>query len=229
MAIDARKHVAPAAAETPRRQAINDLSLSIRDPIPVANVTERAQVLTDLTAAGVGPSVTNPVYFHRADLPPRARTEFTDDGTNFYLLNPGGIFAALEKTTAQAIAPATDATIAAYTVTETSGCTLDNSTGVVTVPLAGRYRVMFSFDWTANGTGARAARVTRNGTAYANSILADDHTNTGNRVTPMRGSRVVRLTANDTLQIRIVHSGSVNIGPDYSMQPLSFSVEYAGA
>jgi len=48
MATDARKHTAPAAGETPRRQAFNDLSLSINDVVPVANDTERTQALLDL-------------------------------------------------------------------------------------------------------------------------------------------------------------------------------------
>ena len=83
MATDARKHTAPAAGETPRRQALNDLSLSIRDVIPVANTTARAQLITDLTNAGVGPSITNPVFVYRADAPLGFRTEITEDGTNW--------------------------------------------------------------------------------------------------------------------------------------------------
>ncbi|EYR64278.1 hypothetical protein N866_13600 [Actinotalea ferrariae CF5-4] len=81
--IDARKHTAPAAGETPRRQAINDLSMSIRDVIPVANTTERAQLVSDLTAAGAAPSTTNPVSVYRADAPAGARVEWTDDDTTW--------------------------------------------------------------------------------------------------------------------------------------------------
>jgi hypothetical protein len=85
MAIDARKHVAPAAGETPRRQVINDLSLSVRDPIPVANTTERAQLVTALTAVGQAPSATNPLFVYRADAPAGARLEMTQDGTTWQI------------------------------------------------------------------------------------------------------------------------------------------------
>lgn len=81
VAIDARKHVAPAAAETPRRQALNDLSLSIRDFVPVANATERAQIVADLSAAGTPVSATNPLVVIRADAPVGAPVEISTDGS----------------------------------------------------------------------------------------------------------------------------------------------------
>lgn len=78
MTTDIRKHQAPAGGETPRRQVINDLSLSIRDPIPVANVTERAQLLAALPS-----STSAPLYVHRADAPAAARLEYSDDGATW--------------------------------------------------------------------------------------------------------------------------------------------------
>lgn len=76
--IDARKHSAFGPDETPSRAAFNDLSLSIRDVVPVANTTERAQVLADLTDAGFPPSPSNPLYVHRADAVPARRLEVND-------------------------------------------------------------------------------------------------------------------------------------------------------
>ena len=51
MATDVRGHTAPAAGETPRRQVLNDLSLSINDVVMAANPTARAQALTDIGAS----------------------------------------------------------------------------------------------------------------------------------------------------------------------------------
>lgn len=74
MATSARKHTVPAALETPRRQAINDGLDSVNDIVPVANVTERAQLLVDL---GWTPSTARPLVVSRADAPAGAQFEYT--------------------------------------------------------------------------------------------------------------------------------------------------------
>jgi hypothetical protein len=84
MATDVREHTAPAGGEQPHRRAINDLSLSIKDPIPVANTTARAQKLVDLAGEGITPSAANPVFFFRADAGAGRQLEFTINGTDFY-------------------------------------------------------------------------------------------------------------------------------------------------
>lgn len=86
MALDVRKHKVPSGAEAPRRQAILDLGLSIRDVIPVANTTERAQMISDLTAAGVAPSATNPVLVYRADATAGFELEYTINGSTWRVL-----------------------------------------------------------------------------------------------------------------------------------------------
>ena len=78
MAVDKRKHNAPASGETPRRQSINDLSLSINDWIPVANATERAQLVSDLNGLSIGPTASRPLTVYRQDL---GTIELTVDGT----------------------------------------------------------------------------------------------------------------------------------------------------
>ena len=78
MATSARKHTIPAALETPRRQAIVDGFASVNDIVPVANVTERAQLLAGL---GWTPSATRPLVISRADAPDGARFEYTMDGS----------------------------------------------------------------------------------------------------------------------------------------------------
>lgn len=112
--IDARKHDAPAAAETPRRQAINDLSLSIRDVIPVANTTERAQLVSNLTAAGQAPSVSNPLYVHRADARPGLALEYTENGTTWVSVSresQGGVRAMAANTLASGATTSTGGTV----------------------------------------------------------------------------------------------------------------------
>lgn len=86
MAVSARKHTVPAEGETPRFEAINELGASVNDFIPVANVTERAQVIANLTAAGAPPSTARPVFVWRADAPTAVPVEFTTDGTTWTAL-----------------------------------------------------------------------------------------------------------------------------------------------
>ena len=74
MATSARKHTVPAPLETPRRQAINDALASVNDIVPVANVTERAQLLADL---GWTPSAARPLVISRGDAPSGAQFEYT--------------------------------------------------------------------------------------------------------------------------------------------------------
>lgn len=49
----------------------------------VPNTTVRAQHVSDITAAGYAPSTSNPVFVYRGDAPLGARTEVTEDGTNW--------------------------------------------------------------------------------------------------------------------------------------------------
>ncbi|WP_182112881.1 hypothetical protein [Actinotalea sp. JY-7876] len=74
---DARNHLVPASGETPRRQAIADLSLSINDVIIVANTTERAQKVADL-------GVSRPLVFFRLDAPSGRELEYTRDAETFH-------------------------------------------------------------------------------------------------------------------------------------------------
>jgi hypothetical protein len=78
--IDLRKHEAFGPLEEPSRAAFNALSLSMHDPVPVANATERAQLVADLTAAGFAPTASRPLYVHRADAGPMLELERTIDG-----------------------------------------------------------------------------------------------------------------------------------------------------
>jgi len=80
---NARKHVIPAGGEQSisRLTVFESFGLSINDVVPVANTTERAQVVSALTAKGRGPSATRPLVVHRADAPGLHRIEYTINGT----------------------------------------------------------------------------------------------------------------------------------------------------
>jgi hypothetical protein len=85
MALDARRHVVPAPTEAPRRAAFDDLSLSVRDIVYVADVADRDQLVADLTAAGLGPAADRPLYVHRADLP---GLEWSTDAQTWHQVPP---------------------------------------------------------------------------------------------------------------------------------------------
>lgn len=83
MATDARGHTVPASTDHPSRATLLNLSLGIRDLIPTATTTTRATLISALTAAGQGPSTSNPIYVFRADARPDAAIEVTTDGTTW--------------------------------------------------------------------------------------------------------------------------------------------------
>ena len=83
MAINARKQTIPAGSDTTvsRATIFEGFGNSIRDVVPVADTTARAQLVTDLTAAGQAPSSTKPLVVYRHDAPGAHRLEWTADGT----------------------------------------------------------------------------------------------------------------------------------------------------
>jgi hypothetical protein len=143
MAIDARNHIAPADGETPRRQAINDLSLSVNDIRTVVNATDRAQYVSSMTALGFGPSATRPLYVHRQDAVAGANLEVTLDGTTW------------RTYTAVPAMPAPKTATADGTVSELGNIIRDNVLGGYTFPaIAGfQYRIVLD-NVLVNGTVA---------------------------------------------------------------------------
>lgn len=93
MAINARKHATFGPDETPTRAALNTAFLTVNDIVPVANSTERAQLVADLTDAGYPPSPSRPLVVDQADHGVLYRTT---NGTTWRRLTA---FAELEGTT----------------------------------------------------------------------------------------------------------------------------------
>lgn len=87
MATDAKKHTTIAAGETPTRAVLAAAILSIKDVIPVANVTERGQVAAAIAAVAGAISATNPVVVLRADAPTYAALEYTINGTTWFAVS----------------------------------------------------------------------------------------------------------------------------------------------
>lgn len=68
------------------RARINGILDDVMDVRPVASATARAQLVSDLVAAGQGPSPSRPLYVDRADAPALAHIERTQDGTTWETL-----------------------------------------------------------------------------------------------------------------------------------------------
>ena len=82
MATNDRKQTVLGEEEQPSRAALNAMVGSVNDIVPVANTTERAAV-----ASAVGATSTRPLYVFRADAQPGSEFEFTEDGTNWSVIN----------------------------------------------------------------------------------------------------------------------------------------------
>ena len=82
---NARKHQIPEGSETSvsRSTIFERFGNSIRDVVPVANVTERALLVSSLAAAGEAPTPQRPLVVLRADAPGLHRVEYTVDGSTF--------------------------------------------------------------------------------------------------------------------------------------------------
>lgn len=83
MAQNSRKHKIPAGTDlTISRSTIFEaFGNSIRDVVPVANATERSQLVSALTSAGEGPSSARPLVVLRGDARGLHRVEWTTDGS----------------------------------------------------------------------------------------------------------------------------------------------------
>ncbi len=95
MGLDATGHYVPASTDAPARSAFDKLSLSLRDPFPVADTAARTALLATLAAASpaVVPSASSPIFFYQEDLPAGYRTVYTVDGSNFISLSGAFVWA----------------------------------------------------------------------------------------------------------------------------------------
>lgn len=212
MGTDVRKHTVPLAGEQPRRQAINDLSRSINDVIPIANATERAQLVTDLGGAYAGLTV------FRQDL---LWEEKYVDGA--WVVTAGRLpYMSLGRNTVASPAQNVDSTLGGWTSTTGWQCT--ESGGSITVPVSGRYQVTAGGAWLANATGVRRIQITKNGTSFV--LATDTRPSIAGTDLGQSASRTVSLAAGESVLMRIYQTsgGTLDFGTT-SGRPY-FEVQY---
>lgn len=97
---NARKHTIPAGSDKSFNRAtiFEAFGNSIHDVIPVTNATERAQLVSALSAKGAGPTASTPLIVIRADAPGMSRAEWSADGTTWIPLS--GVLTFPNKTAA---------------------------------------------------------------------------------------------------------------------------------
>lgn len=90
---NARRHTKPTGTEQSfnRGTLFDAFGNSIRDIVPAANASDRAQLVTDLTAAGQAPSSTKPLVVHRADARGAHRIEYTTEPTGAWWMPASGL------------------------------------------------------------------------------------------------------------------------------------------
>lgn len=90
-----RKQSMPLGSEKSinRQTIFKAFGLTIRDVVPVANTTARAQLVTALVEAGQGPTTDRPLVVHRSDAPGLHRIEYSIDGTVWVPASGALIFA----------------------------------------------------------------------------------------------------------------------------------------
>ena len=211
MGTNARKHTVPLAGDQPRRQTFDDLSMSINDVIPVANATERAQLVADL---GTYEGLT----IYRQDM------FWNETWLNGAWAVTGGRlpYISLGRSTPGAPSNGVDATLAGWTSVTAWQCS--EAAGTVTVPVTGRYQLTAGGAWAANASGFRRVQITKNGTSFI--LATDGRPSVGAIDLGQSASRTVTLVAGESVLMRIYQTsgGTLDFGTT-SCRPF-FEVQY---
>jgi hypothetical protein len=226
MATDARGHTIPASTDHPSRAGwVLSPLLSVKDPIPTANTTTRATLITTLGALtpAITASTSNPIYVWRADAGSGRELELTVDGTNWRTVVSGNVSGHAARATAGAVADSTVTNFSWDAPTLAGGMTCASNT-TFTVPVAGRYLVTFSLPWAVSASGYRSAWVFKNGSTR---VLEDDSAGSSVAGVYVKGSRVLDLAASDTLALQAYQTsgGSLNLGGGTTS---FFTIDYVG-
>lgn len=162
MALNLRKHEVPAGGDASIQRAtiFETFGNSINDVVPVSGNTERAQVVTDLVAAGATIDSTHPVFFSNAANAGLHRTEVTFDGSTF--LPVSGV---LEFSSVGARDTWTSAN--SSLLRNNDKCTVGTTeyvwvSGSWVAPFTSWTTQSAANDWTAN-TGGNAPQISRDG------------------------------------------------------------------
>lgn len=203
------------------QQSVSDALSNLGSYHVVANVSERSAYLVDNPA-----TATTPRLFYRIDAGAGLNWEWTANGTTFQPLVSRAVGHLERGTTAFSVPNVLETVLTGWDSADLQGgMTLNNTTGALTVPHNGLYRVSFTFDWVSNSTGGRAVNIMRN---LSFSVLADFQSAQVGRITSTRGSRVIRMNAGDNFRLRGVQSSGATLSASYTNQPITLSVEYVG-
>ena len=209
---NSRKHVIPLGAEASftRATIFEQFGQSISDVVPVANVTDRAQVVADLVADGRGPSSTRPLVVIRADAPGLHRIEYTYDGSVF--LPVSGVLSFSSLGGATSFATANGGLLSAGDVAMV-GATRYEWSGTAWVTAVTPWTTLAAASgWTA-GTGLNAPQVSRDGNTvwFRGSLFGGAANTTATTLPtwarPSRASRVWISKDDDTAALIRVFSG----------------------
>jgi len=99
---NARKHTIPAGSETSvsRATIFESFGNSIRDVVPVANLTERALLVAALSEAGEPPSPVRPLLVYRGDAPGLHKVEVCQEHTGSVWVPATGVLRFASKAAA---------------------------------------------------------------------------------------------------------------------------------
>jgi hypothetical protein len=190
-----------------------------------------------LTGATLHTAVTGADLFQGLTVYESSTDQFwTYNGTAWYLQPLGSTFPRFEGTlsTGTVSIPnaaytnlgSSTASTAFTTSTTRGGMTYASTTGIVTVPYAGRYNIWAFSSWTANATGFRALQLLIGGTAlYGNAITSVSSTIQTQNSLNIQG---ITLTASQTLQLQAYQNSTAALTISAAAYPVKFIVEYAG-
>lgn len=213
MGTDARKHTVPLAGETPRRQAFNDLSLSINDIVPIANATARAQLVTD-----IGGAAYEGLTIYRQDM---FWVETYLSGA--WRVTAGRLpYMSLGRNTVASPAQNVDSTLAGWTSSVGWQCT--ESSGAITVPVDGRYQVTAGGAWLSNATGVRRIQITKNGTSFV--LATDTRPSVSGTDLGQSATRTVSLAAGESVLMRIYQTSGTTLDFGTTSGRPYFEVQY---
>lgn len=184
--------------------------------VPVTSVAE-------LNALSVYATPECPVY---ATLGGRLQV---GNGTTWLPVNAPDWFVRMERTSNASIV--TSGSYTPLTVWEVEAAAgLTTALGVVTIPVAGRYRVSWGAVFAPNGTGGRAAVILKNGTTAAQIVATDSHWGNASIATRLHAARTIALAAGDTLRLALFQSSGGALDAQASAaDPIFLNVEYLGA
>jgi hypothetical protein len=181
-----------------------------------------------LTGSTVRTSLTGADLFAGLTVWEQSTGQFWQYNGTAWVLQPLGTppRAELIQTSTQSISTGTTGTVTGYSTVNLRGG-FTHASGVLTVPVTGRYNVTAGISWTlaSGATGYRITRLLVNGGINYNQST-NAFSGTLGQTLNVTG---LSLTAGDTLAIGVTHNQGTNTNIDGTIYANRFIVEYVGA